>query len=60
MIRVFINFKLYLSSFIAATAIEYALIAAGIAMAISAAILLFGTQISTLLYDDLPNMLKKL
>lgn len=59
MVRMCLNLKLYLCSLTAATAIEYALIAAGIAMAISASVFLFGTEISTLLYDDLPKALKK-
>lgn len=40
-----------------ATAIEYGLIAAGIALAITAAVFGFGDAVSTLLYDDLPNAL---
>ena len=40
-----------------ATAIEYGLIAAGIAMAIAASVFFFGDAVSTLLYDDLPTAL---
>lgn len=42
-----------------ATAIEYGLIAAGIALVIAASIFLFGEQIYTLLYSDLPGALKQ-
>lgn len=51
--------KSYLGSLKGATAIEYGLIAAGIAMAISASVFFFGDAISTLLYDDLPEALDK-
>jgi Flp pilus assembly pilin Flp len=40
-----------------ATAIEYGLIVAGIALAIAASVWAFGDSISTLLYDDLPTAL---
>jgi Flp pilus assembly pilin Flp len=40
-----------------ATAIEYALIAAGISVAIAASVFLFGDKVYTLLYEDLPNFL---
>ncbi len=40
-----------------ATAIEYGLIAAGIAMAIASSIFLFGDAVYTLLYEDLPGAL---
>lgn len=51
--------KTYLNSLKGATAIEYGLIAAGIAVAISASVFFFGDAISTLLYDDLPKALNK-
>lgn len=41
-----------------ATAIEYGLIAAGIALAISASVFLFGDAIYNLLYEDLPGALE--
>ncbi len=40
-----------------ATAIEYGLLAAGIAMAIAVSVFLFGDAIYNLLYDDLPTAL---
>jgi len=40
-----------------ATAIEYGLIAAGIALTIAASIFLFGDAIYSLLYEDLPGAL---
>ena len=40
-----------------ATAIEYALIAAGISLAITVSVFFFGQQIYTLLYEDLPSVL---
>lgn len=49
--------KKYLQNEKAATAIEYGLIAAGIALAISASVFLFGDAISDLLYGDLPAAL---
>ena len=49
--------KSYISSQSGATAIEYGLIAAGIAMAIAVAVFGFGDVINTLLYDDLPGAL---
>ena len=52
-------FKIYLNCPKGATAIEYGLIAAGIAIAISASVFFFGDAISTLLYDDLPKALTK-
>jgi Flp pilus assembly pilin Flp len=55
-----IPLKSYFDSLKGATAIEYSLIAAGIAMAISASVFFFGDAVSTLLYDDLPKALKKL
>lgn len=47
--------KTYLQNEKAATAIEYGLIVAGIALAISGSVFLFGDAISNLLYDDLPK-----
>ena len=49
--------KTYLQCPKGATAIEYGLITAGIALAISASIFLFGDTLSALLYDDLPAAL---
>jgi Flp pilus assembly pilin Flp len=49
--------KSYLKCQTGATAIEYGLIAAGIALAISASVFFFGDAVSTLLYDDLPAAL---
>lgn len=40
-----------------ATAIEYGLLAAGIAMAIAVSVFLFGDAIYNLLYEDLPTAL---
>ena len=40
-----------------ATAIEYGLLAAGIAMGIAVAVFLFGDAIYNLLYEDLPTAL---
>jgi Flp pilus assembly pilin Flp len=42
-----------------ATAIEYGLIAAGIALAIAASVFAFGDQIYDLLYEDLPGALEQ-
>lgn len=41
----------------AATAIEYGLIAAGIALAIAASVFAFGDDIYNMLYEDLPSAL---
>jgi Flp pilus assembly pilin Flp len=57
MIKPFFALKSYLKSDEAATAIEYGLIVAGIALAISASVFFFGDAVSTLLYDDLPAAL---
>jgi Flp pilus assembly pilin Flp len=40
-----------------ATAIEYALIGAGISLAITGSVFFFGDRVYTLLYEDLPNFL---
>lgn len=40
-----------------ATALEYALIAAGISLGVTMSIFLFGQQIFTLLYEQLPALL---
>ena len=42
-----------------ATAIEYGLIAAGIALTIAASLFAFGDQIYSLLYEDLPGALEQ-
>ena len=42
-----------------ATAIEYGLIAAGIALTIAASLFAFGDQIYNLLYEDLPGALEQ-
>lgn len=57
MIKPFFALKSYLKSDKAATAIEYGLIVAGIALAISASVFFFGDAVSSLLYDDLPAAL---
>jgi len=57
MIRFGMLIKSYLDNVKGATAIEYGLIAAGIALAISASVYLFGDSLSNLLYDDLPSAL---
>jgi pilus assembly protein Flp/PilA len=57
MIKPFFALKSYLKCHKGATAIEYGLIAAGIALAISASVFFFGDAVSTLLYDDLPAAL---
>jgi Flp pilus assembly pilin Flp len=57
MIKPFFVLKSYLKSQKGATAIEYGLIVAGIALAISASVFFFGDAVSTLLYDDLPAAL---
>ncbi len=49
--------KSYLGDPSGATAIEYGLIAAGIAMAIAASVFFFGDAVKTLLYDGLPAAL---
>lgn len=59
MVRLYVHIKSYIDTVNGATAIEYGLIAAGIALAISGAVILFGDSIKTLLYDDLPNALPK-
>lgn len=50
--------KIYLTNEKAATAIEYGLIMAGIALAISAAVFLFGEGLSNLFGNDLSATLK--
>ncbi len=57
MLKSFITLKLYINGQSGATAIEYGLIAAGIALAISASVFFFGDAVSSLLYDDLPTAL---
>lgn len=57
MIKTFIHLKSYINSHSGATAIEYGLIVAGIALAISASVFFFGDAVSSLLYDDLPAAL---
>lgn len=47
----------YLGSTQGATAIEYGLLVAGVALAIAGAVFLFGDAIYNLLYDDLPTAL---
>ncbi|MBN8521955.1 MAG: Flp family type IVb pilin [Alphaproteobacteria bacterium] len=42
-----------------ATAIEYGLIAAGIAVAIAASVFAFGDDVYNLLYDELPEALNR-
>lgn len=59
MLHTAVRIKSYLEHPEGATAIEYGLIAAGIALAISASVFLFGDAISSLLYDDLPGALNK-
>jgi pilus assembly protein Flp/PilA len=54
-----IRIKSYFENLKGATAIEYGLIAAGIAMAISVSVFLFGDAIKALLYDDLPKAIQK-
>ena len=49
--------KVFTRSEQGATATEYALIAAGISLAITVSVFFFGQQIYTLLYEDLPNVL---
>lgn len=49
--------KTYLQCAKGATAIEYGLIAAGIALAISASVFFFGDTLSAVLYDGLPAAL---
>ena len=57
MIRPYLAIKSYLTNCAGATAIEYGLIAAGIALAISASVFFFGDAVSSILYDDLPAAL---
>jgi len=57
MLKPFVFLKSYIHDRTGATAIEYGLIAAGIAMAIAASVFLFGDAVKTLLYDDLPTAL---
>jgi len=47
----------YLSQTRGATAIEYGLIAAGIALTITVAVLFLGEQVYNMLYSDLPDIL---
>jgi len=42
----------------AATAIEYGLIAAGIALVIAGTVSIFGDQVFDLFFEDLPNALE--
>lgn len=55
--KAYIIIQSYLQDRSAATAIEYGLIAAGIALAISASVYFFGDAVSNILYDDLPAAL---
>lgn len=57
MIKTFVPLKSYINDHSGATAIEYGLIAAGIALAISASVFFFGDAVASLLYDDLPAAL---
>ena len=59
MFNIYPHLKSYLKNVKGATAIEYGLIATGIALAISTSVYLFGDAISVLLYDDLPTALHK-
>lgn len=59
MFNLYPSIKFYLKNAKGATAIEYGLIAMGIALAISTSVYLFGDAISVLLYDDLPKALHK-
>lgn len=51
--------QLYLYQNKGATAVEYGLIAAGIALVISGGVFFFGDAMYDMLYRDLPSMLKK-
>lgn len=57
MLKLYVFLKSFVSGTSGATAIEYGLIAAGIALAISASVFFFGDAIKTLLYDGLPAAL---
>jgi len=48
---------LYLSSISAATAIEYAILASGIALTIVSVLIIFGNDLNNLYYDLLPSLL---
>lgn len=49
----------YIRSKRGATAIEYALIAAGVSLALIGVIFAFGDTVYTLLYEDLPDALNR-
>ena len=55
MIHIELMLRDYIKNTKAATAIEYGLIAAGIALAISASVFLFGDMVADLLYGDLSD-----
>lgn len=55
----FARIRNYAASTDGATAIEYGLIAAGVALAISAAVFGFGDIVYDLLYSDLPGALNQ-
>jgi pilus assembly protein Flp/PilA len=52
-----LTIRQYLKNISGATAIEYGLIAAGIALTILASVYLFGETLYTLFYTDLANIL---
>jgi len=54
-----ITLQLYIYQTKGATAIEYGLIAAGIALAISGSVFFFGDAMYNMLYKDLPAALNK-
>lgn len=58
MVQLMLNkIKMFARNERGATAIEYALIATGISLAITVSVFFFGQQLYTLLYEDLPSVL---
>lgn len=57
MLKIHLKFKDFWLSGHAATAIEYALIAASVSVAIAGAVYLFGDDLTTLFYDELAGAL---
>ena len=58
-LRIYASLTSYITNLKGATAIEYGLIAAGIALAISASVYFFGDAVVSLLYSDLPDALNR-
>lgn len=54
-----VSLHLYLCQNRGATALEYGLLAAAVALAISGSVMMFGDAVYDVFYSDLPNVLNK-